>query len=105
MTPEIIGVGITIIMAIVGYLLKNKDDVADSRITKLESHQHHHSTQQARDDVKWENQTITNAKVDVNQNETAVLKSQVSSLHNSVDELKQDIKEVNTKLDVLIQRK
>jgi outer membrane murein-binding lipoprotein Lpp len=105
MPIELIVLGISLIAAGFGWLITTQIKNASSRVSHLESHQHIFSTQQARDDVKWENQLIVNAKVDINQNETAVLKSQVTTLHGSVDELKKDIKEVNNKLDVLIQRK
>jgi outer membrane murein-binding lipoprotein Lpp len=105
MPIELIVLGISLIAAGFGWLVTTQIKNASTRVSHLESHQQVFSTQQARDDVKWENQLIVNAKVDINQNETAVLKSQVSTLHGSVDELKKDIKEVNNKLDVLIQRK
>ncbi len=102
---EFILLGVSLVAAVFGYLIKNQIQAAQKRVDSLETFNQQHAKQQARDDVRWENQVIVNNKVDLNQNDTAVLKSQVSSLHNSVDELKKDIKEVNNKLDVLIQRK
>lgn len=94
MTPEtIIGVVVTIVISVIGYLLKRQDDAAEKRITELETTTRDQIIQQARDEVKWDSQQLLNAKVEETIKQTAVLQSQVS---NIMREMKDDIKDLRT---------
>lgn len=94
MTPEyIIGVVVTIVISVIGYLLKRQDDAAEKRIAELETTTRDQITQQARDEVKWDNQSLINVEVKKSIEDTAVLKSQVNQIHHSIDELKTDFKD------------
>ncbi|MDT3334130.1 hypothetical protein Q4Q49_02380 [Shewanella sp. SP1S1-7] len=94
-----------VIISVVGYLIKAKVANIEDRAKMLEEHNQKHSTQQAVDDDRWKRQDITNCKVDEGQREMAVVKSQITTLHSNIDDIKTSQKEMNGKLDELLQRK
>lgn len=103
MTPEItFGLIVTIIIAVIGYLLKSKNDLIDNQIAALEKASLQQLTQQARDEVKWDQQQLVNNKVDISREQTVILKSQVNTIHSSIDDLKSDFKEIRTDLKQFI---
>ncbi|MGE6570766.1 hypothetical protein ACQKE9_19795 [Shewanella vesiculosa] len=67
-------------------------------------HPKKYSTQQAVGD-RWRRQDIINKKVDEGQSEMAVVKNQIGTLHSHIDDIKATQKEMNGKLDELLQRK
>ncbi len=96
---------LTACLAVVGYLIKSKIDTMESKVNGLEAHRQTHSAQQAVDDDRWKRQDITNNKVDEGQREMAVVKNQIGTLHSHIDDIKASQKEMNGKLDELLQRK
>ena len=71
----------------------------------MEKHNQKHLTQQAVDDHRWKRQDITNKKVNEGQSEMAVVKNQIGTLNSHIDDIKATQKEMNRKLDELLQRK
>ncbi|MCT8877408.1 hypothetical protein [Shewanella xiamenensis] len=94
-----------VVLSIIGYMIKARVDSIEERAKTLEQHNQKHSTQQAVDDDRWKRQDITNCKVDEGQREMAVVKSQITTLHSNIDDIKTSQKEMNGKLDELLQRK
>jgi len=106
MNNQIILVSVlTAIFAVIYYLAKSKIGSMESKVSDLERHNQKHSTQQAVDDDRWKRQDITNKKVDEGQSEMAVVKNQIGTLHSHIDDIKASQKEMNGKLDELLQRK
>lgn len=86
-------------------MIKARVDSIEERAKTLEQHNQKHTAQQSVDDERWKRQDITNNKVDEGQRELAVVKSQINTIHSHIDDIKTSQKEMNGKLDELLQRK
>lgn len=93
------------VVGVLGYFIRGRIEEIERHADQLTTILQLHESKLAVNDDRWRNQDIINAKVDIVQREVAVMGNQLETVNNTLDEFKVTQKEMNSKLDVLLQRK
>lgn len=93
------------VVGTLGYFIRGRIDDIEKQSDQLITITQLHASKMAVNDDRWRHQDTINIKVDEVQRDVAVIQNQVETINQNIDDIKTSQKEINSKLDVLLQRK